>query len=377
VAARRRGLRFAVIEFNPIQTDDRLSAHRAKSRPIHVNDISTAQALLVPAILTGIMLLIGAASAQRASVDWSELPGPYLLAAFGGTVIAVLVSVFCWTALMAFQKEENPRSRLVERGRSFAPALIFPLVLFPIFLVGFTTAKTAIPFLVGYRWDGVLSEVDEIFFRDDAWRIAHFWLGDGSMEFWAWVYTFGWGTVLVTTKAFVAIHAPRRRLAVFYTAMLLTWLLGGCIMAYAFSAAGPVFAHLVEPQLAGRFGDLRHAISTQLPSDGVLRTTQGYLAAALQDHIAHKGGGISAMPSMHLGAASIYVLAARRGPWLFPALAFWLVIFFLSAYFGYHYWVDGLVAAVVAILSWITAEAYYAKTYHSPAMGQLDPATVG
>jgi membrane-associated phospholipid phosphatase len=77
-------------------------------------------------------------------------------------------------------------------------------------------------------------------------------------------------------------------------------------------------------------------------------------------HIAVKGGGISAMPSMHLGAASIYVLAARRTPWIVPAVLFWAIIFVCSGYFGYHYWVDGIVAAMVASACWSAAKRFYA-----------------
>jgi hypothetical protein len=63
---------------------------------------------------------------------------------------------------------------------------------------------------------------------------------------------------------------------------------------------------------------------------------------------------------MHLGAASIFVLAARKTNWLIPALLFWLTIFLLSGYFGYHYWVDGLVAVPVAWLCWLGSERLYA-----------------
>jgi membrane-associated phospholipid phosphatase len=64
------------------------------------------------------------------------------------------------------------------------------------------------------------------------------------------------------------------------------------------------------------------------------------------------GGGISAMPSMHLAAAAIYVIASRGTKWFYPSILFWLIIFIASGYFGYHYWVDGFVGAVVAWICW-------------------------
>ena len=71
------------------------------------------------------------------------------------------------------------------------------------------------------------------------------------------------------------------------------------------------------------------------------------------------------MPSMHLATASIYLLAARKTKWFAPAVFFWVTIFLLSAYFGYHYWVDGLVAAAVAWACWHVSERYFASMAHA------------
>ena len=138
-------------------------------------------------------------------------------------------------------------------------------------------------------------------------------------------------------------------------------------MAMSFSASGPIFARLFHPELTGGFAGIGQAIASHLPAANPLRLTQDYLAASIGSHVAVKGGGISAMPSMHLAAASIYVLAARRTRWLVPALLFWAMIFLCSAYFGYHYWVDGLVAASVAALCWVAAERLFrpGQTNHS------------
>ena len=67
------------------------------------------------------------------------------------------------------------------------------------------------------------------------------------------------------------------------------------------------------------------------------------------------------MPSMHLGACAVYVLAAWRTKWFAPSLAFWVLIFIASAHVGYHYWVDGIVAAIVAWACWEAAEYAYSR----------------
>jgi membrane-associated phospholipid phosphatase len=176
-------------------------------------------------------------------------------------------------------------------------------------------------------------------------------LGNSHSGLWEWFYTVGWGAAFLVTGNVIVLYARRRLVAVFFTAMFATWLIGGCLMAYGFSAAGPVFAHMFEPALDTQFRPLRQILASSL-GDGPISYTQHYLASAVQSHVAVKGSGISAMPSMHIGATSIYVLAARRTPWLAPAVLFWLIIFVASGYFGYHYWVDGIVAAGVAWACW-------------------------
>jgi membrane-associated phospholipid phosphatase len=71
------------------------------------------------------------------------------------------------------------------------------------------------------------------------------------------------------------------------------------------------------------------------------------------------GGGVSAMPSMHLAVAMIFVMATRKSHWRAVAVPFWLLIFILSAYFGYHYWIDGIVGSIIAMLCWLAAERLF------------------
>ena len=84
-----------------------------------------------------------------------------------------------------------------------------------------------------------------------------------------------------------------------------------------------------------------------------------YLTAGLNVKIAIKGAGISAMPSMHIATATIFVLAARGTKWIWPALLFLALTFFGSVYLGYHYVVDAPVAALVAFGCWSVARRLY------------------
>lgn len=319
-------------------------------------------ALMLPALFAAVMLVVGFTAGRMAGIDSRGLFAPYIVSAASFTVLSVLFYVFVAFARLAARLADRPCATVWDDVRRRAPMLILPVLVFPLFMVGFTTAKSAIPDLVGYRWEGFWAAADRMLLGDDAWRIAHHWLGTGNVRVWEMLYATTWGAGLLLFKANVALYAAPRRVGIIYTAMLLTWLLGGWFLAYAMSAAGPVFAHLHDPALAADFTPLRAALDAMLADDSTTRLTQDYLVEAINLPVAVKGGGISAMPSMHLGAASIYVLAARGTKWLQPAVAFWIIIFIGSAYFGWHYWVDGIAAAGIAWACWNVAEYWFRQT---------------
>src|SRR4030095_8812860 len=73
------------------------------------------------------------------------------------------------------------------------------------------------------------------------------------------------------------------------------------------------------------------------------------------------GHGVSAMPSMHVGTSVLFALAAPRRSVLRKLLAaFAVVIFIGSIQLGWHYAVDGYVAAGLARIFWKVAGALVA-----------------
>jgi hypothetical protein len=320
-------------------------------------DCPIASTIFLPMVLCITMLTIAAITVAVAHVDVHRLLSYFQCAAV--TVLWVLVFVFVDVARLAVLRADKPlrimRSRLVER----LPLLLLPAVILPIFLMGYTAAKCAIPYIVGYTWDGFWANVDRSLFGDDVWKIARRLLGTSHEKLLEWLYSFVWATAFLVIANAVAYYGRRRFVGVYFTALLGTWLIGGCLMAYAFSAAGPVFAPAYDPTLFDRFNSVAQLMNSSVGMNPIA-TSQHYLEIAARSHIAAKGGGISAMPSMHLGTVSVFVLAARRTNWLPLALLFWATIFLGSGYFGYHYWVDGIAAAMVATGCWYAAEWSYA-----------------
>lgn len=322
--------------------------------------------IAAPAALSLAMMLTGGAASIAAGLNITPLFLPYLTTAWGTTVVSVLVFVFVEVAKLALVRADDPLPTVFRELRNRAPLLVVPVLLFPMFLIGFTATKSAIPFLVGYSWDGFWADADRWIFSDDVWRITHELLGSRSLPFWEWFYTVGWGGAFFFSAAAVPLFGKPRTVGIFFTAMFATWLVGGCLLAYCFSAAGPIFTHLFDPAVGARFAQMRLLLAQEL-GEGPVAQTQQYLAGAVQSHVVVKGGGISAMPSMHLGAAAIYVIASRRTLWLVPALLFWIAIFIGSGYFGYHYWIDGIVGSLVAWLCWKGVAACWTGLAEEPA----------
>jgi hypothetical protein len=344
---------------------------------MEMGDSGYLRSIAGPVALTGFMLLIAAAASSLSGVHGFYLIGAYAGAGLAITFVSVLIWMFVKIGKMAIIGADHPIKRVSASLQDRWVLLILPGLILPAFLAAYTIAKTSIYFLVGFGWDRFWADVDSAMFGGDPWRLTHTIAGPIVSVVWAWVYTAGWGLALFFFSAFVSLYCEHRKVAVYFTSMIAAWMIGGVIMAYCTSAAGPIFAHLFDPALTGRFEPLRQSLSSLLPADSNVRMTQSYLAQSTGATLAVKGGGISAMPSMHLAACTIYVMAAIRTRWFVPTILFWVVIFFGSVHFGYHYAVDGLVAAVIAIPCWLSAEAFYRKRVTPPITPTVSQAASG
>ncbi len=311
--------------------------------------------MIVPILILVIMLGSAAAVSAYTGVNGSRVFVPYLAAWGALSFISILVWAFVEVARMARAGAPQPlpalRQRLLGQQRLF----LLPALIFPLFIGAYTWAKCSIPFAVGYGWEQVWAEADYLIFGLDPWQPLHALFPPWLAPAWTFFYAVVWGLALGIVGSLVSAFAKHHFTAVFFTALMLSWFIGGILLAYAISAAGPVFAHLVDPSMTERFEPLRVQLLTLLGPDDIVMESQRYLAAGIDRKIALKGGGISAMPSMHIATATIFIMAARRTRWLPLAILFWLLTFFGSVYLGYHYAVDAPVAAVIAICCWLCA----------------------
>lgn len=328
---------------------------------------SQLRVLIVPAIVCGLMLGVATITSDLARLDVHQLFLPYFATGLSISFLATLGYVFIKFAALARIQADKPVAKVAAMLAERVLLLILPAVMLPLFLIGYTATKCAIPFLVGYSWDSYFAALDRSLFGADVWHLLRQLIGNSASRALEWCYTAGWGAVFFGAANAVVLFGNKRLIGTYFTATFAAWLVGGCFLAYRFSAAGPVFAGMFDPELAARFAPMHQVLDATLGS-GPIAFTQNYLAHAADNHVVLNGRGISAMPSMHVAAASTYVLAARRTPWLIPAILFWIVIFVSSGYFGYHYWVDGLVAVAVVGACWLGSASIYRRETPAPRL---------
>jgi hypothetical protein len=134
------------------------------------------------------------------------------------------------------------------------------------------------------------------------------------------------------------------------------WIVLGSYLAFLLPSAGPCFhSALVGPApefeaLLQRLRDVEQATGAPLLA---LHNQATLLNAYLNEGLAI-GGGISAMPSVHNGLSILFALAAWRISrplgMLFAAYA--MMIWVGSIHLGWHYALDGIVAAIFTAGIW-------------------------
>lgn len=224
-----------------------------------------------------------------------------------------------------------------------------------------------------YSWDPFFADLDKmLFFGAEPWQVVHelfpglLWAEFFNVAYHLWFF-------LMFALWFWAAGMPdddRDRIT-FLFAYGLCWTIGGLIVAIFFASVGPCYYERLLGD--GRYADL-------------MRTLRGYdlMALDVQDGLWEiyavqgkgAGAGLSAFPSMHCASSTLFALFGfSRSRALGSALsAFALVIFIGSIYLGWHYAVDGIAGALIAVGCWFAARRIADRIRGAAKAGRPAPA---
>ena len=226
------------------------------------------------------------------------------------------------------------------------------------FTVDFAFIKEMLPQLNPYAWDPALAQFDRwLHGGTDPYvllgplldsPLVTTWL-NGIYHFWFFLLYF------ITFVACFDRDNPVRR-NTFLIGFVLTWGIGGNLLATIWASGGPVYY-----QVFG-YGDMFVPLMDKLNE---FATVSPVWALGVQDMLLdgylNDGPvkGISAMPSMHLAASTLmtcHAFAWRRwAGWMM--VVFTLLIMLGSVHLGWHYAIDGYLGIALAVAGWFVARA--------------------
>jgi len=259
----------------------------------------------------------------------------------GGSCIAAAIVTLL--GLYAWQGEPRPARRLLAyrpRFTSFFLGVVFVTAQMGVLM----WLKIMLPIATPFWADPLLAALDHRLFGVDPWRLTHDLFGWASPLIDRAYVT--WTPAKFATLALVLAFPEGRRKTqaiIAYFLMVSTAALG----QYLLSSGGPVFYQMLG--LGDRFADL--------PIEPWVETTRAYLWSDYLRSGGKIGGGISAMPSLHV-AVSLWIALVVRSYVPKASLVGWTyfgLIFVGSIHLGWHYALDSIAAVVLALLAWAVA----------------------
>ena len=271
----------------------------------------------------------------------------YVITTLTISALLLIGAVLIRLGRYVWEKENHPAARLLREIRQSwrrICSIVLGCLLVGMQIGALTWLKTMLPLTQGFWADLPLADADRMLLGRDPWIVSHELFGsitallDRCYVTWAPVK---FATLIAAILAAASPTRSRALLAYFLTAS------AGCLFQYALPSAGPVFyAHL---GLGNQFA--------AMPVEPWVAAARDYL---WNDYISgggKPGGGISAMPSMHV-AVAMWVAFVVRG--YFPRLqligwAYFTAIFIGSVHLGWHYAWDSIIASLIALGSWLLA----------------------
>jgi hypothetical protein len=261
--------------------------------------------------------------------------------AFAGCGVALIV--LFKLGVYATQAETSPTRRLATE-MPYIVSFVVAVLLSALQISVLTWTKIMLPIASPFWADPLLADVDHSLFRVDPWILANHLLGWAAPLFDRAYIT--WAPLKFAAFLLLACAPESRtksRALIAYFLMMASVAIG----QYLFSSAGPVFYEKLG--LGTRFNPM--------PVELWVATARDYLWAGYISSGGEIGGGISAMPSLHVAASlwlALVALGYKRQVGII-GLAYFLLISIGSVLLGWHYAVDAIVGICITAAAWILA----------------------
>jgi membrane-associated phospholipid phosphatase len=220
-------------------------------------------------------------------------------------------------------------------------------------LVAFAQMKNLIPVLNPFVWDEYFMHLDKVLhFGMHPFELTHAVFG--------WEYTVSFFTGLYNLWLFLMYfvlfgacfmrHDSPLRMQ-FLIAFVLTWAIGGNLIATVFSSAGPVY--YANLGLGDAYAHLQNLLQShsQIADLTVVNTQNLLWNWHTQEP---QVNAISAFPSMHVASSVLMAIFLRHASRLLGLFAIFFAVGIMigSVLLGWHYAVDGYAGAIIAAACW-------------------------
>jgi hypothetical protein len=282
--------------------------------------------------------------------------------------IATFPSLLGWLQVsllgMLWQYLRSPkRLRAILHPQRVGGAIVMILTVVPL-QITFQALKQSIGPVVGFRADVFLHDLDVLVHGQMAWRAYDVFLSNWMVVRSIDVLYSGWLVLLGGFLMWSAWSANRVLRAQALVAFLLMSILAGTLFATFAASAGPCYYQYIVG-MPDPYAPLFERLDLLSIGHDQLwaRRTQAMLWTTYTSGSWGAFAGISAMPSMHVGLATLFAIIAWHGTrWLGALLTLFAVVVQVgSVILGWHYAVDGYVGAALAFGVWHLASLLAAR----------------
>lgn len=316
------------------------------------------------ALLAGIVAIYAAIAFVVSQAHTGHIdPGKFtvIFLRFAELVPQMIFMVLFWRLLHLTYVQRSPdrmgalkqevRAFLADRERLLGGTVAVAIM--TVMLVSFSQVKNQIPFIQPFSWDLFFVDLDRTLHLGTLpHEYLHAVLGwHHAISFFTGIYNV-WLFLMYFALVIACFMRPDSALRLqFLVAFVLTWAIGGNLLATVFSSAGPVY--LDDLGLGDTYATLMDRLQAHA-STGALTVidTQNLLWRWYTG--SPQINAISAFPSMHVASTTlIAIFAFAWTRWAgIAASIFGLLIMIGSVLLAWHYAVDGYAGALIAMASW-------------------------